>query len=211
MNFYHRVVYTGMSKDTGGIQGCLPVEQDSGTGCSGFIAGCHPYSLSDIDLRGLDVTVPEPTLELMRNVMNEAHPPLVDHSVIRRLSDLWGACQPLVSVNASVHPNRLKGCEYVRVACMETPAIPEFCAPICQIKTQVCELANQINKAKPDTDHAYFTWTTRPDGGMKQEGTGCHLFVDVPVRACPPTIIHSLRSALKRLDYPGYIPIGDEI
>lgn len=211
MNFYHRIVYTGMSKDIAGVQGCLPVEQNIGSGQEGFIAGCHPYSLNDMDLQGLDVAIPGPTLDLMRDVMNEAHPPLVDHAVFRRLSALWGECSPLVSVNVSAHPNRLKGCDYMRIACMETPAIPELCGPICMIKTQVCQLANEINRAKPNTDHAYFVWSQGSDNCMKKEGTGCHLFVDVPVRACPPTIIHSLRSALKRLNYPGYIPIGDEI
>ncbi len=211
MNFYHRVIYTGMGKDVGGIEGCLPVEQDTAPACDGFIAGCHPYSLSDMDLRGLDVSVPEDTLLLMRDVMNEAHPPLADHTVFRRLSDLWGECNPLVTVNNSMPPQRLKGCEYVRIACMETPAIPELCYPICQIKARVTDLANEINASRADTDHAYFVCQRSQDGSLKKEGTGCHLFVDVPVKSCTPTIVHSLRSALKRLDFPGYIPMGDEI
>ena len=90
----------------------------------------------------------------------------------------------------------------MRVASMETPAIPEFVDPICRMKSLVCDLTNEINMACADSDGAFIQCT--------REGTGCHLFIDVPVRACAPTIIHSMRVALKRLNYPGYVPVGDE-
>lgn len=210
MGFYHRVVYTGMGKDAD-IRGCLPVEQDVQGDGSGFIAGCHPYSLSDVDLKGLDVHIPPDKFQLMRDIMNEAHPPLVDHSVLKRLSDMWGECSPLSSMNTTFPLRRLQGCEYVRVACMESPAVPEFCEPICRIKAEIADLANKINLERPDSDHAYLFCPRTQQGELKKEGTGCHLFIDVPVRACAPTIVHSLRSALKRLDFPGYVPVGDEM
>jgi hypothetical protein len=206
MGFYHRVIYTGMAKG-GDIMGCLPVEADAGTG---FVAGCHPYSLSSMDLKGLDVTIQTDKFQLMSDIMNEAHPPMVDHAVLQRVSELWAECSPLSTLNAG-HPSRtLSGCEYVRVACMETPAIPEFGDFICHIKAQVCELANTINLSRPDSDHAFFVCPRTAQGALKREGTGCHIFIDVPVRPCVSTIVHSLRSALKRLQYPGYVPTGDE-
>lgn len=209
MGFYHRLVYTGMGKDAD-VRGCLPVEQDATGDGTSFIAGCHPYSLSDVDLKGLDVCVPSEKFQLMRDIMNEAHPPLVDHSVFQRLSEMWGECSPLSTLNGSMPLRRLKGVDYLRVACMESPAVPEFCEPICRIKAEVADLANKINLARPDSDHAYFVCSRTAKGGLKKEGTGCHLFIDVPVRSAAPTIVHSLRSALKRLDFPGYVPIGDE-
>lgn len=199
MGFYHRVMCTGLSNSSD-VKGSVPVEQAKDA--PKYIAGCHPYSLSNLDLRGLDVAVSSDTLQLTTAIMNEAHPPLVDHAVFKRLSDLWAPCASLASVNAH-HPNRrLTGTPYVRVACMETPAIPEFVEPICRIKALVCDLTNRINLSRKDSDGACIQ--------CRREGTGCHVFIDVPVKEGAPTIIHSLRSALKHLDYPGYVPVGDE-
>lgn len=199
MGFYHRVMCTGLGTGTD-VRGSVPVEPSKDE--QKFIAGCHPYALSNMDLRGLDVSVSPDKYELMRSIMNEAHPPLVDPAVFRRLADLWAPCAALSSVNTSMPNRRLAGVPYVRVACMETPAIPEFVGPICRIKAQVCDLTNEINLARPDSDGASIQ--------CRQEGTGCHLLIDVPARACSPTIIHSMRSALKRLNFPGYVPVGDE-
>jgi len=209
--FYHRVIYSGMAKDSD-VKGCLPVEPDTSVGADrAFVAGCHPYSLSDMDLRGLDVPVANDKFQLMSAIMNEAHPPMVDHAIFKRVSDLWAECSPLSTLNTYQPLRQLKGCEYVRVACMETPMIPEFGDIICRIKGQVCDLANEINLKRLDSDHAFFVYPKTPQGVMKREGTGCHIFIDVPIKACTSTIVHSLRSALKRLQYPGYEPIGDEI
>jgi len=213
MGFYHRVIYTGMGKDTD-VLGCLPVEPDANGehGSKAFVAGCHPYSLSDMDLMGLDVPMARDKFKLMSSIMNEAHPPMVDHTVLQRVSDLWAECSPLSTLNTHQPLRRLQGCNYVRVACMETPSIPEFGDFICRIKGQVCDLANEINLNRPDSDHAYFLCPkTHDEGVLKREGTGCHIFIDVPAKTATSTIVHSLRSALKRLEYPGYEPVGDEI
>lgn len=200
MSFYHRVMCTGLGCGAN-VKGSVPVEQSKDDEQK-FIAGCHPYSLSSMDLRGLDVPVPSDKYELMKAIMNEAHPPLVDPLVFRRLSDLWAPCAPLCTVNTSLPNRRLKGVPYVRVACMETPAIPEFVEAICRMKAIVCDLTNEINLARPDSDGVSVQ--------CSRQGTGCHLFIDVPVKAGTPTIVHSMRSALKRLNYPGYVPVGDE-
>ena len=200
MGFYHRVMCTGLGAGVD-VRGSVPVERSTKDNDK-FIAGCHPYGLSSMDLRSLDVFASPDKYELMKDIMNEAHPPLVDPAVLRRLSDLWTPCKPFSSVNTSMPHRRLKDVAYVRVASMETPAIPEFVDPICRMKSLVCDLTNEINMACADSDGAFIQCT--------REGTGCHLFIDVPVRACAPTIIHSMRVALKRLNYPGYVPVGDE-
>lgn len=199
MGFYHRVMCTGLGAGVN-VKGTVPLEQ--GKDGEKYIAGCHPYSLSSMDLRGFDVPVDKEKSVLMKGIMNEAHPPLVNPLVFRRLSDLWAPCSALCEVNTSFPNRRLTGVRYVRVASMETPAIPEFVDPICRMKTIVCDLATQLNLSRPDSDGVSML--------CRKEGTGCHVFIDVPVRAATPTIIHSLRSALKHLNYPGYVPVGDE-
>jgi hypothetical protein len=203
MAFYHRVVYSGL-RSGADVKGCLPVEPLESGGGTGFLAGCHPFSLSSMDLKGLSIPVKEDRFNLIAEVMNEAHPPLVDHFVLRRLSDLWAPCTKLSDVNADVATRRQQGVSYVRVACMETPAIPEFADGICIIKNLVCDLANQINSSRPDSDGAFFV------SCREKTGTGCHIFVEVPAKEHSPTIVNSLRLALMRLDFPGYLPIGDE-
>ena len=205
MEFYTRVVFMGLKSVPEG-QGCMPVQfgENSQGMLPEIIAGCHPYDLNDYFLRGIDAVVPPERYRDMQDIMNEAHPPMVDHAVIKRLADMWAPCAPLSSVNQDAAAMRLPGVKYMRVACMETPAIPELAAIFCKARHMVCTRANKINRSRPDSDGAFFVCDDSPTC------TGSQWFIEVAVKPQIPTAIHSLRTALKELAFPGYIPMGDE-
>ena len=203
LDFYNRVVYTGFECAEAEGRGCMPVQEKAG----GFITGCHPYDLNNAALRAVNAKVSDGHCTVMNAIMNEATPPMVDHSVLQRLSEYWAPCGPLSDVNLKANLQREKGVQYARVSCMETPCIPEFVPFICHAKRIVCDRANQINACRPDTDGVIIVCDEDPNVGTC---TGCHCHLDVPCRAHIPTIIHSLRMALKEKNYPGYVPIGEE-
>ena len=206
MEFYHRVMYMGLKCVPDG-QGCMPVELGIGDGANGIpelLAGCHPYDLNNLFLQGVDAKVPSEKFRLMQEIMNEAHPPMVDHAVFRRLSDLWAPCDPLATLNCDMAHMRRQGVRYVRIACMETPAIPELAPVFCLARHKVCTDAKEINLGRKDSDGAFFVCPSTPTG------TGSHWFIEMPVTSHIPTLIHSLRVSLKRNNFPGYIPMGDE-
>jgi hypothetical protein len=219
LEFYNRVMYTGWECIQEG-RGCMPVEEThQGAGvsdepgpianttnnsASGYVLGCHPYDLNNAALRAVNATVPQERYELMSAIMNEATPPLVDHSVLKKLSEYWAPCQALIDINTKAAARREPGVEYVRISCMETPCIPEFAPIICISKHVIAEDTNEINLARPDSDGVIVTCEP------KQVGTGCHLHLDCPRGTRVPTVIHSLRTALKKRNWPGYIIVGDE-
>lgn len=200
LSFYNRVMYTGFECVQDGL-GCMPIQEKVIGDNTFFVTGCHPYDLNDVSLRALNATIPTERRGIMEAIMNEATPPMVDHSVLKRLSEYWAPCNPLVTVNVDSARKRLPGVKYFRVACMETMGVPEFTSIMCHSKADVCELANEINDRCPQSDGARFVCD------RNGTGTGCHVFIDVPYREIVPTIAHSLREALQQKGWPGYLPL----
>jgi len=212
LEFYNRVVYMGW-KCSPGASGCMPIERCQATPAGGhvpatpqFLTGCHPYHLNDRTLQAIDAFVPSDKQPVMDAIMDEAHPPLVDEAALKRLSEYWAPCSPFSDVNNQRRfiTSREEGVEYVRVACMETPGIPEFVPLVCLAKHTAFKLADKINMERADSDGARFVSEDRP------QGTGFHGFLEIPCKAVIPTAINSLRRALKMLNWPGYVCMGEE-
>jgi hypothetical protein len=207
LSFYNRIMYMGWPCVEGG-QGCMPVEERGkalARGLTGtkestrFVTGCHPYSLNDLDIQGISAELPSEKADLMRRIMNEAHPPMVHHSVLQKLSTYWTPCTPLEDVNVQAQAMREKGVEYIRLAAMETPAVPEFVPLLYEAKRQLIRRANQINMARNDSDGII--------GSVETLGTGVHVFLDVPLRDTAfVSYVESLKQALVELKWPGPKP-----
>ena len=207
LSFYNRIMYMGWPC-VPEAQGCMPVEERSKALSRGvgevpdraqFVIGCHPYSLNDLDLRGVNAAVSPDKLDLMRRIMKEAHPPMVDHSVLKQLSTYWAPCVPLEDVNRKASAMRERGVEYIRVSAMETPSAPELIPVFYEAKRQAVHRANQINMGKGNSDGMI--------SSVERLGTGVHVFLDVPLRDTPVcTYVESLKQALEELKWPGYCP-----
>jgi hypothetical protein len=213
LSFYNRIMYMGWPCSSEG-RGCMPVQTapvqvgtdpDAKTIPPSLLAGCHPYALNDCMLRAVDATIQQDKLDIMGAIMNEATSPMVDHSVFKRLSTYWAPCVPLSDVNVRATAAREHGVEYVRVACMETPGIPELAPLICQAKRELFKAAQKINDARPDSDGARFLCEEEAPFSV---GTGCHCFIDVPQRSVTCTAVDSLRQGLKQCSWPGYVAMG---
>lgn len=207
LRFYNRIMYMGWPcTETG--QGCMPVEEpgttahhlgsDTAMTCSsGLVAGCHPYSLLNLDIRGFDARIAPEKLKLMTDIMNEATPPMASHKVFQQLAGFWVPCAPLEDANIREQAMREKGVEYVRVASMETPGVPEHIPLILEAKRQLIHKANQLNMAKADSDGII--------GSVMALGTGVHTFLDVPQRdILKLTYIESLKQAMEEINWPGF-------
>jgi hypothetical protein len=191
LSFYNRIMYMGWPCTTDGL-GCMPVEEK---GEKGIIAGCHPYSLSNQDLRGVDATLPQDMRLLMTDIMEEATPPMAPESTLRTLGQYWIPCRPLEVVN--VEMRREPGVTYNRVVGMECPCAPEYLAIIHEAKRRFVDEANRINDARPDSD------------GIRLysllEGLSDLLCADVPNKDIAKlTIVDSAKQALGNLHYPGF-------
>ena len=208
LEFYNRIMFMGW-KCHPDASGCMPVEiQEKDQQQQLILGGCHPYELNNQMLQAIDAVVPTEHKAVMDNIMNEAHPPIVDEAVLRRISELWAPCSPFAEVNSERRALLAPGVEYVRMACMETPGIPELAPGICLAKHAVFELADKINRERPDSDGVRFV--SGRLGKAKPEATGFHGFLEIPVRSTIPTALSSLRRALVHLCWPGYVPVGDE-
>ena len=191
LSFYNRVMYLGWPCTSGGL-GCMPVEEKGG---KGIVAGCHPYSLSNQDLRGVDASLPDDMRRLMTEIMEEATPPMAPESILRTLAQNWIPCRPLETINTEMR--REPGVTYNRVVGMECPCAPEYLAIIHEAKRRFVEETNRINDARPNSD------------GIRLysllEGLSDLLCVDVPYRDIPKlTIMESAKEALGNLRYPGF-------
>jgi hypothetical protein len=180
LSFYNRIMYLGWPCTTTGL-GCMPVEEKGG---KSIIAGCHPYSLSNHDLRGVDATLPDDMRRLMTEIMEEATPPMAPESTLRTLAQNWIPCRPLERVNTEML--RDPGVTYHRVVGMECPCAPEYLAIIHEAKRRFVEEANRINDSKPNSD------------GIRLysllEGLSDLLCADVPDRDIPKlTIVESAK------------------
>jgi hypothetical protein len=215
LEFYNRIIFMGW-KCNPAASGCMPVEvQHRAQAASSstqqqptILSGCHPYDLNNQLLQAIDAFVPSEHKDTMDAIMNEAHPPIVDEAVLRRISEYWAPCSPFADLNSERQGLLTPGVEYVRVACMESPGIPELVPAICMAKHAAFELADKINRERPDSDGVRFVSGNR--GAPRPEGTGFHGFLEIPVRSSIPTALSSLRRALVLLHWPGYVPTGHE-
>ena len=97
-------------------------------------------------------------------------------------------------MNARCRSEREQGVEYVRIAVMETPGVPEFIPVMLEAKGQLIEKANEINLRHPASDTI--------KGRVVALGTGVHILLDVPLRTSSLTYIDSLKQALQELQWP---------
>jgi hypothetical protein len=202
LEFYNRIMYMGWKTSEQSI-GCMPVVRCQPSQLPGsFLTGCHPYDLTNQHLQAIGAVVPEEKRSSLSAIMNEAHPPLASEQVFKQITACWAPCSPLVDVNAKDRflVAREPGVEYIRIACMETPAIPEFTPLVCRAKHAAFQLAGEINGKRPDSDGVLFVSSEQP------ECTGFHGYILIPVRAANCTAIDSVHQALARLQYPGYVP-----
>jgi hypothetical protein len=209
LRFYNRVMYMGWPCTEAG-QGCMPVEEPgtaarlaslatpgSASSSSGLVAGCHPFSLNNLNIRGFDACIAPENVSLMTEIMNEATPPMASHKIFQQLADYWVPCTPLEDTNVREQAMREKGLEYVRVGAMETPSVPEYIPLILEAKRQLVNRANQINMALPNSDGII--------GSVVALGTGVHVFLDVPQKDIHQlTYVESLRQAMEEIKWPGF-------
>lgn len=191
LQFYNRILYTGWACKEGGV-GCMPVQESSG-----IVTGCHPYDLNNTSLRGVSADISAQELKVIADVMEETTPPMVDPSIFRTLSGYWVPCLPLESVNQKCRAERVPGVEYIRLAVMETPGVPEFIPIMLEAKGQLIERTNEINDRHPKSD--------KIRGRVAALTTGVHILLDVPLRDASLTYIDSLKQAMKELDWPSRV------
>lgn len=186
--FYNRILYTGWSCNPEG-QGCMPVQE-----LGKIVTGCGPCDLNNVDLRGVSADISPDELAAIADVMEETTPPMVSPKVFQTLSEYWVPCQPLEAINVQSKGDQVPGVDFIRIAVMETPAVPEFIKLILEAKGPVIKRANELNAALPDSDGI--------TGSVCALGTGVHVLLDVPYRANRLTYIDSLKRALYDLSWP---------
>ena len=191
LQFYNRILYTGWACKSSGV-GCMPVQEHIG-----ITTGCHPYDLNDLQLRGVSADIKPQELQVIAQVMEETTPPMVDSSVFQTLSSYWVPCLPLESVNQKCMAKRQPGVNYIRIAVMETPGVPEFIPILLEAKGQVIERANEINNRHLQSDGIR--------GTVMALTTGVHILLDVPLRDASLTYIDSLKQAMKELNWPSRV------
>lgn len=191
LSFYHRIVYMGLPCTLDGL-GCMPMHEGQG----GVVeAGCHPYDLSNVQLRGLDASMPEDTVRLMTDIMNETSPPLAPPEIIQQLSASWIPCRPLEQVNTETV--RAPGSFY-RVVAMESPCAPEYLSIIHEAKRRLVDEANRLNRLQEGNDGIVLTALI--------EGTSSLVCADVPNRNIPVlTVIQNVRKALENIGWNGFV------
>ena len=146
LQFYHRIMYMGWPCTTSG-QGCMPVQESRS---EGIVAGCHPYELTNLDIRGVDAALDPAGQQLMSEIMEEAVQPQVSPEIVRKIASLWIPCRPLERVNTEA--TREPGVTYHRVVCMESPCAPEYLSIIHEIRSRIVKEANRINGERKDSD-----------------------------------------------------------
>ena len=186
LGFYNRVMYVNWPCTTEG-QGCMPVTE----GTDELVAGCHPFHLVNADLRGVNAALDDAALKRMKDVMDEATPPMVRESVVQELASMWIPCRPLETVNTEA----ASSVRFNRVSFMESPCAPEYLSIIYEAKRRLAEEVNRVNGAKSNSDgircHALL------------EGLSATICADVPDRDIPElTIVASMKTALQNIGYP---------
>lgn len=189
--FYNRIMYMGWPCTTDG-HGCMPVEEHAE---SGITAGCHPFSLTQLDLKGVDAALAPEAVRLMTDVMAEAVPPQVSVEALREVANRWIKCRPLEVVNREVSLVRQAGVTYNRVVCMESPCAPEYLSIIHEAKSRLVDETNRINDARSDGD------------GIRLyallEGMDSLLCADVRDQEIKRlTVVESLKQAMTNIAWP---------
>jgi len=196
LGFYNRVMYSGLKCRDDGL-GCMPVEEQAG----GRLAGCHPYDLSRMDLRGVNATLPDGVREKMTAILDEANPPMADEGVFKLLADTWLAAQPLTQMNMDAVGMKAKGVKYLVVSCMESPGSQDYLPIMHLAKTRLANEVNRLNAADPESDGAFLV--------SALDGTSHALKVYFPDRTTPKvTIVRNFITAMKNIEWPGQIPDG---
>ena len=191
MGFYNRIMYMGWPCTVGG-HGCMPVQE---TVDKKINAGCHPYDLAKLDLRGVDATLPVGAVSLMVDIMEEAVPPQARVEVVREIANKWIPCRPLEVVNRELGLVRKPGVVYHRVVCMESPCAPEYLSIVHEARRRLADETNQINDALPDSD------------GIRLysllEGVDDLLCIDVEDKTIANlTVVQSMKQAMINLAWP---------
>jgi len=194
LKFYNRFMYTGL-KCTAGGAGCLPVQEAR----VGLTAGCHPYDMNRMDLRAVDVPLPPGLKQTMRDIMNEANPPVSAPEFWQKLASTWVPACPLLQINRGVQEALAPGVAYTVVSCMESPASQDYIPVLHEVKRRLAERASAINAAAPGSDGIHVT--------AEMLGTGVSLKLFVPDRPIHGlTVMQSLIQAMHDVGWQGHIP-----
>ena len=192
LSFYNRVIFASWPCTPDG-QGCMPVTEAGRS----FTAGCHPYQLNNLDVRGVSATLSPVTVKRMAGIMDEATPPMARESMLRDLANLWLPCRPLEVVNTEAE--REPGVAYHRICTMESPCAPEYLSIIFEVKRRIAEETNRINSAKPNSDKIRLY--------ALLEGLSAILCADVRDESIAElTVVDSLKQALSNIGCPSYKP-----
>jgi hypothetical protein len=192
LTFYNRVIFAGWPCTSDG-QGCMPVTEAGKT----VTAGCHPYQLNNMDVRGVSAALHPETVRRMADIMEEATPPMARESMLRDLANLWIPCRPLEHVNTEAV--REPGVTYHRISTMESPCAPEYLSIVFEAKRRIAEETNRINGAKPNSDKIRLY--------AQLEGLSAVLCADVPYEDIAElTVVDSMKQALSNIGWPSYKP-----
>ena len=195
LGFYHRIMYMGWPCTTTG-QGCMPVQESH---AEGILAGCHPFDLTNMDLRGVDASIPPETLRVMADLMEESVQPQASPELLRTIGNHWLPCRALEQINAEA--TRKQGVTYNRVVAMESPCAPEYLAIIHEAKRRLVDETNKINLALPDGDEIKLY--------SLLEGLSDLVCADVPnCEIKKLTVVDSMKQAMKNIGWPRKLAHG---
>ena len=196
IKFYNRIMYTGL-KCTAAGAGCLPVQEAR----VGLTAGCHPYDMNRKDLRAVDVPLPAGMKQSMRDIMNEANPPVSRPEFWQRLASTWVPACPLGEMNRQARAGLSQGVQYTVVSCMESPGSQDYIPVLHEAKRRLADRANELNASDPKGDGIRVA--------AEMLGTGVSLKLFVPERPIQElTFIKSLIQAMHDVDWLGPIPVA---
>jgi hypothetical protein len=196
LSFYSRIMYMGWPCTTTGL-GCMPVQESH---AKGNVAGCHPFDLTNLDLRGVDATLNAEDVKLMTEIMEEIVPPQAPLELVQKIANLWLPCRPFETINTDAV--REPGVEYNRVVVMEAPCAPEYLTIIHAAKSRLAAKTNEINDARPDSDHINLR--------TYLEGNSSLICADVRNQDIKHvTVVESLKQAMADLQWPKRAPRGE--
>ena len=191
--FYNRIMFCGLKCTEAGL-GCMPV-QESTSPHRTITAGCHPYDLNSKTIRGVDLCMDDTKKHLMKDIMNEAMPPIVSTSTLQAIARQWVVHEPLTTVNRDVQSQYKSGVSYITTTAMETPATLRLLPVMLQAKSILIDRFNKINLAKPNSDGIF--------ARVVPLGTGVHTILYVPNQTIANvTVVQSLKQALLEVQWP---------
>ena len=189
LSFYSRIMYMGWPCTTTGL-GCMPVQESK---AKGNVAGCHPFDLNSVDIRGVDAGLEPNAIKLMKDIMEEIVPPQVPLELVQKVANLWLPCRPFEKINTEAI--REPGVEYNRIVIMESPCAPEYLPIIHMAKKKLAAEINKLNGARPDSDGITFVALMEANSSM--------LCADVPNKDIKHmTVVESTKQALINVEWP---------